>query len=238
MTVKVTTKEILNRPAGATRFSDDFNRAATTLGVGEEYISGPLPSVIEAVGCTIFTNGTTFCMRATSVNANQRNSIVFYPKPVIPFVTGNQFAQCLLAADDSVSGTGVVAGGLFLLSGWQAGNGGYRDYSVWWEGPTGGANQNSLRLRRMTAPSTEVQLGTTATGTAVIGQTLRIEARLNVGSNDVECFIDGVSVLAVNDNSATRPLIGNPGIGRLLWNSTAVPGTRTQQLDDFLCGSL
>lgn len=242
MTVRVRPFDVFSvqGAGGQTRFSDSFVRAATALGAGDQYVSGPQPGVIESVGDTIFTNGTGFAIRASSVNANIRTSHVFWPRPILPFVVASQFAQCTLVSDNSLNGTANISGGLFLLAGWQAGNNGYRDYGVSWTGADGGVNQNSLRLRRMTGPSTEAIIASSASGTALAGDVLRVEVTVQPTQNVIAVFINGVAVaaLATIDNNATRPLVGQPGIGRMIWVSGAAPGVRTQILTDFSCGSL
>lgn len=224
--------------SGPTFFSDNFVRAATTQGAGENYVSVVQPGLIEASGNTMFTNGAAFACRATSVNANVRTSLAFIPKAIIPFVRFSQFAQCTLVADNSATGAGNVQGALFLLSGWQTGNNGYRDYGIGWQGPDGSANQNSLLLRRMNGPSTETILATTASGTAVATNVLRVEVDVLGGQNDIRVFINAALVLSFSDNSALRPAEGQPGIGRIRWVSAAVPGVRTWQATDFSCGIL
>lgn len=242
MTVRVRAFDVFSvQGAGrTTRFSDSFVRAATSLGAGDQYVSGPQPGVIESVGDTIFTNGTGFAIRASSVNANVRTSHVFYPIPILPFVKASQFAQMTLVSDNSLTGTANIAGGLFVLSGWQAGNDGYRDYGLSWTGADGSASQNSLRLRRMTGPSAEVVIASSASGSALAGDVVRIEVTVAPTQNTIAVFVNGVAVaaLATVDNSATRPLAGNPGIGRMLWVSGAAPGVRTWVATDFSCGQL
>lgn len=227
-----------------TSFSDDFNRPQTTYGFDStQYISGPQPSPIEATGMSVFLNNIQEAVfRASSVATNMRRSFVFWPIPILPNVQGDQFAECVLGTTNSVTGVGIIVCGIFVLCGWQTAVPQYSEYAMMWQGPDGSATQNRWLLRRgeLTAGSgfTETIIANGATGSLVAGDTIRIEARPQVGQTDLDLFVNGTPVHSHSDVSAGRSRIGAPGFGRCQWVSGPAPGNRDFSFASFNCGIL
>jgi len=70
---------------------------------------------------------------------------------------------------------------------------------------------------------------------AAVGDRLRVECIPQAGFNTVNCFVNGVMVGTINDNSALRPMSGFPGICFIFQGN---PSVAQQTIDDYAAGPL
>lgn len=220
----------------ATSFSDDFNRANTPYGFGEDWFFGGYQYVaataLENGGINIEANTARFrCdIVVPFADLEPRN---FYPVPVFTSLYGvSQFAQGTIVEDTSIAGAESMRAGIGVLSG-RASNSDYRQYIL--SGIIDGVN-NRWDLVSFKEGVRVVQLAG-GVGSLALNDIMRVEATINVGDVTFEVFKNAISQGTFVDNGAEQPRTGSPFIGRDLFSVTAGPSV-AQAWDNFSCGRL
>lgn len=220
----------------ASTFTDTFIRPNSAF-LGPTYMTGPSLGVVgTGYGIGIAAQKAVFSASAV-VPGGDFVPCNNYPLAVMPnFTTSrNQFSQIVLNALTGVVGTAILTG-IGVLSGFPLLTGDYRQYVLEWGATDANPLNNQWALVR-TITSTRVVLVTGAPGSAVPGQTLRLEARITAGvSVELKSFVNGVLVNTTVDNSVSRTEIGCPFFGRTVWLGTGP--SNSAQYGTFTCGVL
>jgi len=239
------TVEIINMQggafrAGATSFSDDFNRANNTNGFGSNWTCAGMNYNISRAFADIGPVGISvnqMVWQATGVNANITEPFGFMPVPVMSGLNGrSQFVQIQFISSNSLVGTRSMYIGPTVLNGWTvvAGVGGYRQYRL---GCYVDDTQSRLILTKWDGAALSSLLNLGAASVAP-NDIIRLEARVVTGQVDFTVLRNGSSIGTVSDASATQSRDGSPGVHRMEYVTAAVPGTSTVVFDNFSCGRL
>jgi len=220
--------------AGATVFSDNFNRANTSYGYGDNWITwqyGYLPDAFAKIDqdCIV---GNGFCIGGSGTGYTVTTYSVFQPivSPVLNLKNFSQFAQATLVSGNNVGGARVCYGGIGILGNWGPTTAVLNGYAyVWFQ------ELSLVSLIRLDA----AQTGLVAGVAAVAGDVIRLEGTINAGDVTVVAKVNGVVKSTTVDNNAARSTFGYPIMQRHTISRSAVPGANSQIIfDDFSCGTI
>lgn len=220
-----------------TAFADDFNRANSTAGFGDNwlYAGEPGATTNALIAGTWGISANAAIHQATAVNANFNRPLSWYAVPVMSVLRGqNQFAECRCTVNNSIVLSRQLYIGPSVLGAWQGGP----DYRMYVAPIIIDDINNTIGVQRWNSGTgVFTDLGGFV-GAVAIGDLVRMEATILAGQVDLEIFVNGVSIGVRSDAGATRSVDGSPGVTRWLYASSAVPGVPTVQWDDFACGVL
>lgn len=214
-------------------FSDNFVRANNRY-LGSNYIPaiafGSAQSLTTSVG--IQTNQLQFS--DSSVNQTQFYPECFVPIQGAPNLNGKaQFAKFTWATGNNVTGTRSLHCGVAVFISIDPALG-FSCYSVEVQDET--ANQNFI-VRKFTQVGGFTTLFTSTAGDVPNTGPATIELAVAPGATSValSTFLNGALINTTVDSS-TPILTGIPGLARVLWASTASPGTAVTTFSAFSIG--
>jgi hypothetical protein len=218
-------------------FSDDFNRANSAF-LGPNWLPGPLLATGGGTGGGLGITAGVCVFQGSAVTAGDSTPFGAFPLPPAPAYAGsaivNQFASLFLSLHGRTGGTAILAGPA-IFGGCPLTTGDYRSYTLCWEAVDANPANDRWNLMQL-VNTTRVSLGLGANGSAIAGQTLRLEGRATAASTILSIVVNGVTVTTITDASASRTSTGMPHINRSLWVGSGP--INAINFGPFACGKL